>query len=67
MCGSKPIAAQSKIGAHFALASVIAVPSMMFSVPAAEAAEPGLDEVVVTAVPIRKSPLEVAQPTAILT
>jgi iron complex outermembrane receptor protein len=39
----------------------------MFAIPAAEAAEPRLDEVVVTSVAIRKSPLEVAQPTAILT
>jgi iron complex outermembrane receptor protein len=40
---------------------------LMFAIPAAVAEEPRLDEVVVTSVAIRKSPLEVAQPTAILT
>lgn len=69
MCGSKPIpiSMPSRAGARLALAGAITMPALMPAIPAANAAEPRLEEVVVTSAAIRKSPLEVAQPTAILT
>ncbi|MGH8243921.1 MAG: TonB-dependent receptor plug domain-containing protein, partial [Steroidobacteraceae bacterium] len=58
---------QSTNGVRLAVAGVIAAAPSLLVVPAAMGEEPRLGEVVVTAVAIRKSPLEVAQPTAILT
>lgn len=43
-----------------------AAPVLLTAAVAAQAAEPRLEEVIVTAGALRKSPLEVAQPTAIL-
>ncbi len=63
----KPIAALLRAGVRHAVAGAIAIPASLFVLPAADAAEPRLEEVVVTAVPLNRSPLEVAQPTAILT
>ncbi len=67
MSGYESIADQLRIGVRRALASAIALPSLAFGLPEARAAEPRLDEVVVNATAIRKSPLEIAQPTAVLT
>ena len=67
MHGFKPIAAPLSAGIRRVITGAIAVPTFLTSLPSADAAEPRLDEVVVTAVALRKSPLEVAQPTAILT
>jgi iron complex outermembrane receptor protein len=48
------------------LAGAVMVPGVLIAIPAAIAAEPKLEEVIVTAGALRKSPLEIAQPTAIL-
>ncbi len=67
MQGFKPIAALLSVSTRQAIAGALAVPAMSIAAPAAYPAEPRLDEVVVTAVALRRSPLEIAQPTAILT
>lgn len=67
MTNFKPVAALLSACTRHVLAGAIAAPALLVATPAVNAAEPRLEEVVVTAVALRKSPLEVAQPTAILT
>lgn len=67
MTSSKPIAALPSAYLRRVVASAIAAPTLLIATPVANSAEPKLEEVVVTAAALRKSPLEVAQPTAILT
>lgn len=50
---------------HF-LAGTMTAPMLLIASPVAHAAEPELDEVVVTAGALRKSPLEIAQPATVL-
>ncbi len=67
MRGSRPIAALLSAGKRHIIAGAVAAPALLVAAPAADAAEPSLEEITVTAIALRKSPLEVAQPTAILT
>ena len=66
MSSYKPVSALLSAYTRHILASAVAVPALLVATPAAIAAEPKLEEVVVTAGALRKSPLEIAQPTAIL-
>ncbi len=62
----KPIAARLRLSTRDA--TVFAITLCVFAAAAAaDAAEPRIEEVVVTATALRKNPLEVAQPTAIVT
>jgi len=66
MSGSKSVSAPLRACMRRILAGAVVVPAILIATPAAIAAEPKLEEVVVTAGALRKSPLEIAQPTAIL-
>lgn len=66
MSGFNPVSAPLSACVRQVLVGAIAAPALLSAIPFAIAAEPKLEEVVVTAGALRKSPLEIAQPTAIL-
>lgn len=67
MTSFKPVAALRSVCTNHLIAGAIAASALLIATAAAGAAEPTVEEVVVTATALRKNPLEVAQPTAILT